>query len=100
MFVSKVVKGSFQNSDSDSLFALKRGEEGLQRCPLFFGLYKSIRSLHRLERSSFDTERVGGGVGRGVGDDGGLVVGNGREGWRTRSGWPLSSARRRDGDGK
>ena len=38
-------------------------------------------------------------VGRGVGDDGGLAVSNGREGWRTGSGWPSSNARRRDGDG-
>ena len=75
------------------------GEEDLQRCPLFFGPYKSIWFLCRTERSPFDMERVGGGVGRGVGDDRGVIIGNGREGWRTGSGWPLSRVRQRDGDG-
>ena len=40
-----------------------------------------------MECLPFDTERVGRGVGRGVGDDGGVIIGNGREGWRTGSGW-------------
>ena len=75
------------------------GEEGLQRCPLFLSPYKSIRSLSHLERLPFDMKQVGGGVGRRVGDDGGVIVGNRREGWRTRSGWPSSRARQRDRDG-
>ena len=83
----------------DSLFAFVIGEEGLHRCPFFVGPYKSLWALHCLEHLTFDDERVGGGVGRGVGDKGGLVAADGREGWRTGSGRPLSSARQRDGDG-
>ena len=64
----------------------------MQWCPLFFGPYNSIWALCCLECSSFDTEQVGGGVGRGVVDDRGVIVGNGRQGWRTGSGWPLFRA--------
>ena len=49
-----------------------------------------------MQCAPFNTEPVGGGVGRGVRDDGGVIVGNRREGWRTGSGWPSSRARQRD----
>ena len=53
---------SFQNRDIVSLFAFVMGEEGLQCGPFFVGPYNALRALRRLERSTFDTERVGGGV--------------------------------------
>ena len=75
------------------------GEEGLHCCPLFIGPYKSVWALRHVECLSFNEELVGGGIRRGVEDVGGVIAADRREGWRTGSGWPLSRARWRDGDG-